>query len=181
MTQSFISKSVLAVAAVAGVTMALPNFASANFDPPTASCDKFKKGSKDWKECMGKLRPEESANSDEQFAKGYWLAKTGDYAKALEVLKAHPDQNDPGVLTMIGYATRHQGRVDEALLYYAKALTQYPNLTNTRQYLGEAYLQQKDVVKAKIELAEIARICGNTACEDYRALEKEIAVYEARG
>ena len=85
------------------------------------------------------------------------------------------------MLTMIGYATRHLGRVDEALGYYGKALALNPNMTNTRQYLGEAYLQKNDVAKAKIELAVIERICGNDACQDYRDLAKEIAKYEARG
>ncbi len=149
--------------------------AAANFGAPANPCKQLKKNSKAWKECMGQVKPGDTSSAAEQFAKGYWLAKTGDYAKALEILKALPNQNDTGVLTMTGYATRHLGRVDEALGYYGKALAVNPNLTDTRQYLGEAYLQKKDVAKAKVELAEIARICGSDACQDYRALEKEIA------
>lgn len=149
--------------------------------PATPSCSDLKKGSKAWKECMGKVKADEQSSADEQFAKGYWLAKTGAYAKALDVLKALPDQDDARVLTMIGFATRHLGRVDEALGYYGKALAKNPELTNTRQYLGEAYLQKRDVAKARLELAEIGRICGSTACEDYRDLAKEIALFEAHG
>jgi hypothetical protein len=44
------------------------------------------------------------------YALGYWMAKTGEYDEALKVL-AGGDQSDPRVLAMIGFATRHLGRV----------------------------------------------------------------------
>lgn len=168
------------IAAIFGGALLSANFVLANSDPPAPAnpCGKFKKGSKQWKECMAQVKPDQ-ASADEVFAKGYWLAKTGDYQKALEVLHTHPDQNDLQVLTMIGFATRHLGRIDEALGYYNKALALNPNLTNTRQYLGEAYLQKDEVAKAKLELAEIARICGSDACQDYRDLAREIAAHGA--
>ena len=187
MIQAPASKLAVMLAIVLGLTLALILPAVANFgDPAPDPCSKFKKGSKGWKECMGQVKPGadgtvSAADLAEQFARGYWLAKTGDYAKALEVLKALPDQNDTGVLTMIGYATRHLGNVDDALGYYGRALALNPNLTNTRQYLGEAYLQKNDVAKAKVELAEIARICGSEACVDYRDLAREIAAHVAKG
>lgn len=175
------AKVAAVLAALATLALISAEVASANFgDPAPSPCKKFKEGSKKWKACMGQVKPDDTSNAAEQFAKGYWLAKTGDYAKALEVLKAHPNQNDTGVLTMTGYATRHLGRVDEALGYYGKALAINPNLTDTRQYLGEAYLQKKDVAKAKLELAEIGRICGSGACQDYRDLAKVIAEHEAK-
>lgn len=174
----------LAVLLAALATMALisAEVASANFgDPAPSPCKKFKEGSKKWKECMGQVKPDDNSSAEEKFAKGYWLAKTGDYEKALGVLKALPNQNDADVLTMIGFATRHLGRVDEALGFYGKALALNPNLTNTRQYLGEAYLQKNEVAKARIELAEIGRICGSDACRDYRDLAREIAAHVAKG
>ena len=180
MMQGFVSKTVLALTAVFMMSVSLPQPAGANFGEPSNPCDKFKKGTKPWKDCMGQVKSEDGSSADEQFARGYWLAKTGAYEQAIAVLKALPHQNDPGVLTMIGYATRHLGRVDEALDYYGKALAQNPNLTNTRQYLGEAYLQKNDVAMAKLELAEIARICGNDACTDYRDLAREITAHEAK-
>lgn len=173
-----LAKFAVLLAALATLSLISAEVASANFGAPANPCKQFKKNSKAWKECMGQVKPDDTSRADEQFTKGYWLAKTGDYTQALEVLKALPNQNDAGVLTMIGYATRHLGRVDEALGYYGKALALNANLTNTRQYLGEAYLQKNDVAKAKFELAEIGRICGSTACEDYRALDKAIAVHE---
>ena len=187
MIQAPASKVAMMLALVLGLTLALVRPAAANFGSPAPDpCGKLKKGSKDWKECMGQVKPGvngagSAADAAEQFTRGYWLAKTGDYAKALEVLRALPNQNDAGVLTMIGYATRHMGQVDEALGYYGRALALNPNMTNTRQYLGEAYLQKNDVAKARIELAEIARICGSEACVDYRDLAREIAALVGKG
>ncbi len=166
-----------AMAMALGGAIVTADFAVANRGAPADPCGQFKKGSKQWKECMGQVKSDDQSNADEQFAKGYWLAKTGDYEKALAVLRAHPNQGDPGVLTMIGFATRHLGRVDEALGFYDKALALNPNLTDTRQYLGEAYLQKNDVAAAKVQLAEIARICGSDACQDYRDLAREIAAH----
>lgn len=176
----FLKMSVALVSAL-GLLVVWAGLASANFDPPAADCSKFKKGSKDWKECTGQVKTDVDPDVAERFTHGYWLAKTGDYVKALDVLRALPDQNDPGVLTMIGFATRHMGRVDEGIGYYAQALARNPEMTNTRQYLGEAYLQKNDVPRAKFELAEIARICGSEACADYRDLAREIEAHEAKG
>ncbi len=138
-----------------------------------AKCEKFKKGTKEWKECMAQI----PQDREDGYALGYWLAKTGDYQQALDVLSAKGDPSDPRVLTMIGYATRHLGRVDEALGYYAKALDENPNLTFTRQYLGEAYLQKGDALKAKEQLAEIGRLCA-ASCQDYQVLAAEISDFE---
>lgn len=177
MTRQVMTVIAAAIAIVAGGAVLTADFAAANRGAPADPCGKYKKGSKDWKECMGQAKPDDQSSAAERFAKGYWLAKTGDYTKALQVLRALPDQNDPGVLTMIGFATRHLGRVDEALGYYDKALALNPNMTDTRQYLGEAYLQKHDVANARVQLAEIARICGSDACQDYRDLARELAAH----
>lgn len=138
------------------------------------SCDKFKKGSKEWKECMG----QHSENREDAYALGYWLAKTGAYQEALVVLRQAGGDNDPRFLTMIGFATRHLGRVDEALGYYQRALSINADMTNTRQYMGEAYLQLHDADRARGQLAEIKARCGEN-CEDYRSLAVAIAAFEA--
>jgi tetratricopeptide (TPR) repeat protein len=114
---------------------------------------------------------------EDTYALGYWMAKTGDYEDALKVLGSASDQNYPRVLTMIGFAKRHLGRVEEVLGYYARALTANPNMTSSRQYLGEALLQAGEPAKPKEQLAEIAKRCG-TACEDYQELASAIAAFE---
>ena len=80
---------------------------------------------------------------------------------------------------MIGFSLRKLGRVDEAMGYYQKVLAAHPDRTNTRQYLGEAFLQKGEPAKAKEQLAEIAKRCG-VACEDYQLLADEIAKFERK-
>jgi predicted Zn-dependent protease len=118
-------------------------------------------------------------NQDQVYSLGYWQAKNGEYDAALATLRSASDQNDPRVQTMMGFTLRKLGRVDEAFGYYFKAIATRPEATTTRQYLGEAYLQIGDPVRAREQLAEIAKRCG-TACEDYVALAEEIAKYERR-
>jgi len=118
-----------------------------------------------------------SLSQDQIYSLGYWQAKNGEHSAALATLRAAKDQNDPRVQTMIGFALRKLGRVDEAFAHYFKALAIRPDATTTRQYLGEAYLQVGDVARAREQLAEIARRCG-IACEDYTALAEEISKYE---
>jgi predicted Zn-dependent protease len=92
-------------------------------------------------------------------------------------LRSEPEQADPREQTMIGFALRKLGRVDEGMAYYHRALATRPDATTTRQYLGEAYLQVGDVARAREQLAEIARRCG-TVCEDYTLLSAEIARHD---
>ena len=54
---------------------------------------------------------------------------------------------------MIGFSLRKLGRIDEAMGYYQKVLAAHPERTNTRQYLGEAFLQMGEPAKAKEQLA----------------------------
>ena len=173
------TRSSMIFAAAAGLALAGPLSAPAWSDGPSPdsgsgkSCDKFKKGSKEWKQCMG----QHSENREDAYALGYWLAKTGAYQEALDVLRQAGGDNDPRFLTMIGFAIRHLGRVDEALGYYERALAINANMTNTRQYLGEAYLQMGDPARARGQLSEIKSRCGEN-CEDYRSLASAIAAYD---
>ncbi|HXF55201.1 MAG TPA: hypothetical protein VNK52_13870 [Hyphomicrobiaceae bacterium] len=160
------------IAAAAGfaiaVSFAAP--AAAMGDPPSPppdKCKQFKEGSADWKRCKAATKHLEQ--DEASYARGYALAKAGQYAAALDVLRAVTNQADPRVQTMIGFSLRNLGLVDEAMAYYAAALGTNPDLTTTRQYLGEAFLQKGDRAGAEAQLVEIARRCGTT-CEDYTAL-----------
>ena len=118
-----------------------------------------------------------SLDQDQIYSLGYWQAKGGDHAAALSTLRLAIDQSDPRVQTMIGFALRKLGRVDEAMVYYQRVLAAHPDRTTTRQYLGEAFLQIGDPMRAREQLAEIAKRCG-AACEDHQLLAEEIAKYE---
>ena len=144
--------------------------------PAAPTCSQFKAKSADWKKCKAGGR--HAMNNEELYATGYELAKAGDYEGALEFLTAGTDPKDVRFLTMIGYSTRKLGKVDAGMAYYAQALAIDPNSVTTREYLGEAYLQKKDLAGAKAQLVEIQSRCGAT-CESYTELNDQIAKFQS--
>lgn len=174
------STSLLAIATAAALAIGTTAFASGSSPSTdsggstTSKCAQYKKNSAEWKKCMKGGRA--AMNDEELYATGYTLAKAGSYEDALEFLTAFSNQNDVRVLTMIGYSTRKMGKIDEGMSYYTKALALDPNSVTTREYLGEAYLQKKDLDSAKAQLSEIANRCG-TSCESYTELNEAIEKY----
>ena len=108
------------------------------------------------------------------YQQGRALALAGRYEEALGALAAVRNQNDSMVLTMIGYAKRKSGSFDEGMAYYRRALAIDPKNANTREYLGEAYVETGRMDLAKAELANVEALCG-TECEQYQDLAKAIA------
>lgn len=143
--------------------------------PASAACDRTEKGSAAWTACVG--APSVAMNDQELFYAGYWLAKSGQYEKALGYLTL-ASKKDERVLTYIGFATRKLGRVDEALPLYREALAVNPDYVVARAYMGEAFLTKGEPDKARAELAEIARRCG-TSCPAYVDLDGHIQDYVA--
>jgi tetratricopeptide (TPR) repeat protein len=110
---------------------------------------------------------------EELYQQGRNLALSGEYDWAIGVLKTVNNQNDPRVLTYIGYSHRKAGRFDEAFGYYQKAIDIDPNSVLTREYLGEGYVAAGKIDLAKAQLSEIANRCGTT-CEEYQELAEHI-------
>jgi tetratricopeptide (TPR) repeat protein len=150
--------------------------AHAKGEPKATDCSKFKKGGAEWKKCTGGLR--DDMTDQEIYYSGYWLARTGQYAEALQFLNQAKVQ-DARILTYIGFATRKLGDHDTAMGYYGRALAMNPNYTVARAYLGEAYLEKGDVSQAKAQLSEIATRCGTT-CAEYCELQAEIVKHAAK-
>ncbi len=168
-----LSAAVIAISSLALAAGTTPSPAPTTTTP--AKCSQFKKGSADYKKCKAAAR--HAMNNEQLYAEGYTLAKAGDYTDALEYLTAFTDQKDVRVLTMIGYSTRKMGKIDEGMAFYAQALALDPNSVNTREYLGEAYLQKKDLPSAQAQLVEIANRCGTT-CEPYTELNEAIGKFQ---
>ena len=158
----------LSVALVASV--ASPALAQKG-EPATNKCDKFKKGSSGWKKCTGNVKDD---MTDEQvYYSGYWLARTGQYAEAIEILNKAAVKNER-ILTYIGFATRKLGDHDAAMAFYDRALTMNPNYTVARAYMGEAFIAKGNLAMAREQLSEIAARCGTT-CAEYSELKQELA------
>jgi tetratricopeptide (TPR) repeat protein len=169
----------MVAACAAALMAATPLFAAATVakdqGPASTACDAFAKGSAAWTACVG--QPDLAMSGAELFYAGYWLAKNGQYEKALGYL-ALADRTDARVLTYIGYATRKLGRFDEALPLYRQALTVNPDYVVARAYMGEAFLTRGEPDKARAELAEIARRCGSS-CPAYVDLDGHIKAFDA--
>lgn len=116
----------------------------------------------------------QSLNDQQLYDQGRALALAGQYENALDTLNAIRDKNDAMVLTMIGYSERKSGNYDVGVDYYYKALAIDPENVNTREYLGEAYVEKGKINRARAELAKIEAVCGTT-CEQYEDLAKAIA------
>jgi tetratricopeptide (TPR) repeat protein len=102
------------------------------------------------------------------------LANAAKYDDAIKAFNALNKPDDPRVNNWIGFSLRKQGKVDAAMPYYDKALKTAPDFTPAHEYLGEAYLQMKDAAKAKDQLAQIEKLCGNKTCEEYKDLSEAI-------
>ena len=110
----------------------------------------------------------------ELYEQGRELALAGDYFRAIEVLEAVRNQDNPRVLNYLGYAHRKAGMIDAGIAYYSQALAIDPNYVLAREYLGEGYVAAGNVELARLQLQEIGNRCG-TNCEEYFELAEVIA------
>lgn len=129
-----------------------------------------------WNKAKGICEKASSGLFDDKtlYEQGRALALAGDYADALVLFAAIQDQEDSDVLTMIGYATRKSGSVEEGIGYYHRALALNPSNVNTREYLGEGYVAMGRLDLAQAELDKIGAICGEH-CDQYLDLAAAMA------
>jgi tetratricopeptide (TPR) repeat protein len=174
---SLLGVAVLAVPLLA-VQPVLADFTPSKPTPQTKSqkCAlKYGKNTRAYRKCIKTL-----SNVDDEtlYATGRDMARLDqDYDGAIETLRLMQNQNDPRALTMIGYSLRKSGRIEEAMGYYGRALVIDANNVQTREYLGEAYLQQGDLAGAKAQLTEISARCGVT-CETWIKLDQQVRSFE---
>jgi tetratricopeptide (TPR) repeat protein len=148
---------VLAVAPVVTSVYAAP-------DEPKPSDDgkKKKKGTE--------LRPDGA----QSFAAGYRSAydaiySRGEYATAIDQLKAlHRDDSAP-VANLIGYSYRKLGDYKVSQIWYERALKADPNHVKTWQYYGLWQVEQGNRDQAQYHLSKLAALAG-TSSEEYRSL-----------
>jgi tetratricopeptide (TPR) repeat protein len=125
-----------------------------------------------------------ASTGDSDADSNYGLAKTAiaqfKYEKAKgylqKVLAVKPDDAD--ALNLMGFTERKLGDPAESLEYYDKALAQNPKHLGANEYLGELYLEMKDVKKAEERLAVLQQACGGT-CEEYQELKEKIEKFKA--
>ena len=165
--------AILALPLVAlAVTWTSPSYAFDfwNWGKPK-KCPSGTAWSKEEKKCVAIKK---GSLSDEDLARaGRALALEGHYRDAIKVLAMASNDNDPAVLTYLGYSQRKLGNVDLGISLYKKALDIDPDNVDTREYLGEGYVSKGELDLAWLELVEIEKRCGTT-CVEYRALKKAL-------
>ncbi len=101
-----------------------------------------------------------------------WTTAIAEFSQAVVL-----DPRSADAFNLLAFSQRKAGRLDDAFANYKKALAIDPKHLGANEYLGEAYLQTKNVTLAKKQLATLKKLCSTT-CEEYKDLASEIAAYE---
>jgi tetratricopeptide (TPR) repeat protein len=175
MSHLVIKLTVLTAFTMALVTVpsARPALAAGGDSPaPPAATDTTKKKHREKEK--DKTGQKNSSADDPAFINGYRAAYAtiydrGDYAAAIEQLKAlgHDDRAD--VANLIGYSYRKLGNYQVSQVWYERALHADPNHVRTWQYYGLWQLEQGNRDQAQYHLNRIGAICG-TDCAEYKSL-----------
>jgi tetratricopeptide (TPR) repeat protein len=115
-----------------------------------------------------------SGIGDPAFVQGYRTAYAtiydrGDYATAIDQLKALGRDDSAAVANLIGYSYRKLGDYKVSQIWYERALKADPNHVKTWQYYGLWQVEQGNRDQAQYHLSRIAAISG-TASEEYKSL-----------
>jgi tetratricopeptide (TPR) repeat protein len=98
-----------------------------------------------------------------------------DYAGALTELRGIAETTEQAdVYNLMGFTLRKTGDYRTSLTYYTKALELQPDHKAAHEYLGELYVETGDMVKAKDQLATLAKLCP-AGCEELDDLQKAIS------
>jgi Protein of unknown function (DUF3551)/Tetratricopeptide repeat len=109
------------------------------------------------------------------FAAARRLILAGHYQAGLTAMRALRADSNPDVACYIGLANRKLGRNDEAQAWYEKALTADPGHLQTLAFYGVLLADQGELAAARLALAKIRLVCGNTRCNEYVGLAGVIA------
>ena len=130
--------------------------------------------------CQDAGKPDWAA-LDPDFAAGKQAIGAGDWEGAIKALtNAGLGRPQCRFQNYLGYAYRHQRQFGPAMRHYRQALTLNPRHRSAHEHLGEAYLAQGDLAKAKDQLAALEQICL-IPCDEYDDLKLAIAEYNKVG
>jgi len=121
-----------------------------------------------------------SAVGREELQTAVHLIQTEDYADAIPHLKRALNvmQGNADILNLLGFTERMVGDYPDSLDYYQRALARNPDHKGAHEYLGELYLLMHQPDQARLQLAELDRLCPD-GCAEKAALTQAIATYVA--
>lgn len=152
------------IALAAGPVVTGASAAPDNSPPPPTDSGKKKKKSSE-------LRP---GSEYAAFAAGYRAAHSaiyerGEYASAIEQLKALHRDDTAAVANLIGYSYRKLGDYKVSQIWYERALKSDPGHVKTWQYYGLWQVEQGNRDQAQYHLSRIAALAGMQS-DEYRSL-----------
>jgi tetratricopeptide (TPR) repeat protein len=101
--------------------------------------------------------------------------KAKDFPAALvELKKLVQTHEHADVYNLMGFALRKTGDFANSLTFYKKALDYDPKHKSAHEYLGELYVETKQLAKAREHLKILTELCPQ-GCEEREDLEKAIA------
>jgi tetratricopeptide (TPR) repeat protein len=108
------------------------------------------------------------------------LIEKEDYADAIPHLKRALSfmQGNADILNYLGFTERMVGDYPDSLDYYQRALARNPDHKGAHEYLGELYLAMHQPDQARLQLAELDRLCPD-GCTEKTTLTQAIATYIA--
>jgi tetratricopeptide (TPR) repeat protein len=115
---------------------------------------------------------------DPDFAAGKQAIVAGDWNRAIESLRSAGlrDPRNADIRNYLGYVYRRLRQIDRAMQYYGQAVALNPRHRSAHEHLGEAYVVQGELAKAREHLAALEQICL-IPCEEYDDLKRAIAEY----
>ena len=120
----------------------------------------------------------------ERVAKARAAIDKKDWSTAMRELNVavREDPRNADVHNLLGYSYRKRATPDmaKAFEHYNQALKFDPKHKGAHEYIGEAYLLEKKPAQAEQHLAELEKICGGKACEEYQDLAKSISEYKTK-
>ena len=113
-----------------------------------------------------------------EFAKARKKVNNEDYEAAIPLLEKalKKDPKNADALNYLGYSHRKLGHTDQALGYYQQALAIEPKHRGANEYLGELYLELKQLDKAEERLEVLSTACN--ACEEYVELKEKVEAFK---
>lgn len=135
-----------------------PALAAGGGDAPrpsetTKTCTDGKVWDKSTKSCV--TASLETLDDDTLYAAVREFSHAGQYDNAFAALALMSDQSDDRVLTYQGFLHRKTGDVATGMAFYRRALAQNPANILARSYMGQALVEQGDLVAARAELDAI--------------------------
>ena len=102
--------------------------------------------------------------------------KAKEWAKAIDKLEGilTKDRFSADANSLLGFALRNTGKWEQSFKYYNEALRLDNKHKGAHEYIGQAYLQRGNVMKAEEHLAKLDGICGKD-CDETKSLTAAIA------